>query len=103
MADLTWLTRRGPKNMGGLTHHRGEHTCFFPAGKASSMPDRTVNAMLKDKFETKHADAAVRHFTRMVQDFQQREWEDANAKAGRFVEAALKAVWRETGKPVPKG
>jgi hypothetical protein len=67
------------------------------------MPDRTVNAVLKDKFEAKHADAAVRHFTRMVQDFQQREWEDANAKAGKFVEAVLKAVWRETGKPVPKG
>ena len=48
------------------------------------MPDRTVNAMLKDKFEAKHAGAAVRHFTRLVQDFQQREWEDANAKAGRF-------------------
>jgi hypothetical protein len=67
------------------------------------MPDRTPNAMLKDKFEAKHADAAVRHYTRMVQDFQQREWEDANAKAGRFVEAVLKAVWHETGKPVPKG
>jgi hypothetical protein len=67
------------------------------------MPDRTVEAMLKDKFEAKHADAAVRHFTRMVQDFQQREWEDASARAGKFVEAALKAVWGETGKPVPKG
>jgi HEPN domain-containing protein len=67
------------------------------------MPDKTVDAMLKDKFEAKHADAAIRHFTRMVQDFQQREWEDANAKAGRFVEAVLKAVWHETGKSVPKG
>ena len=59
--------------------------------------------MLKDKFEARHADAAVRHFTRMVQDFQQREWEDANAKAGKFVEAVLKATWNETGKPVPTG
>lgn len=67
------------------------------------MPDRTVNAMLKDRFEAKHADAAVRHFTRMVQDFQQREWEDASAKAGKFVEAVLKAAWHETAKPVPKG
>lgn len=67
------------------------------------MPDKTVNAMLKDKFAAKHADAAVRHFTRMIQDFQQREWEDATAKAGKFVEAVLKAVWSETGKPVPTG
>lgn len=67
------------------------------------MPDRTVNAMLKDTFAAKHADAATRHFTRMIQDLQQREWEDANAKAGRFVEAALKAVWLQTGKPVPTG
>jgi len=67
------------------------------------MPDKTVNATLKDKFAAKYSDAAVRHFTRMVQDFQQREWEDANAKAGKFVEAALKAAWSETGKPVPAG
>jgi hypothetical protein len=33
----------------------------------------------------------------------QREWEDANAKAGKFVEAVLKAAWSETGKPVPGG
>jgi hypothetical protein len=67
------------------------------------MPDRTVNAMLKDKFQAKYADAAVRHFTRMVQDFQQREWEDANAKAGKFVEAVMKAAWSETGMPVFAG
>ncbi len=67
------------------------------------MPDRTVSAMLKDRFKAVHADAAVRHFTRMIQDFQQREWEDANAKAGKVVEAVLKACWAETGKPVPKG
>ena len=67
------------------------------------MPDRTVSAMLKDRFKAVHANAAVRHFTRMIQDFQQREWEDANAKAGKVVEAVLKACWAETGKPVPKG
>src|SRR2546428_484945 len=77
--------------------------CSCPVGRASSMPDTTVNAMLKDEFEAKHVDAAVRHFTRMVQDFQQREWEDASAKAGKFVEAVLKAVWRETAKTLPKG
>ncbi len=39
----------------------------------------------------------------MVQDFQKREWEDANAKAGKFVEAVLKAIWRSAGEVVPTG
>ncbi len=64
---------------------------------------KTINQMLKDKFEAKYADAAVKHFTLMVQDFQKREWEDANAKAGKFVEAVLKAIWRSAGEVVPTG
>jgi hypothetical protein len=67
------------------------------------LPDKTLNEMLKDKFEAKYADAAVRHFRRMVQDYQQREWEDSNAKAGKLVEAVLKALWREAGETVPTG
>jgi Tol biopolymer transport system component len=67
------------------------------------MPEKTINQMLKDKFEAKYADAVVRHFTRMVQDYQQREWEDATAKAGRFVEAVVKAIWRQAGEVVPIG
>jgi hypothetical protein len=67
------------------------------------MAERTVNDMLKDKFGAKYADAMVRHFQRMVADYQLREWEDSNAIAGKFVEATLKAAWNETGKPVPKG
>jgi hypothetical protein len=58
-----------------------------------------VDVMLKDKFDATHAAATVRHFRRMVEDYQKREWEDA----GKFVEAVLKAVWKETGKPLPKG
>jgi HEPN domain-containing protein len=62
------------------------------------MSDRTVDDMLKDKFVgKKHVDAAVRHFGRMVQDYQQGKWDDANAKAGKFVEAALKALVTEAG------
>src|SRR5712692_845896 len=64
---------------------------------------KTINQMLKDKFEAKYTDAAARHFTRIVQDYQQREWEDANAKAGKFVEAVLKALWRHAGEVVPTG
>jgi len=65
---------------------------------------RSASDMLKDKFVgTKHTNAAVNHFSRMVQDYQLREWDDANAKAGKFVEAVLKALWAEAGEVVPTG
>ena len=68
------------------------------------MPDRTVDEMLKEKFAgKKHVDAAVRHFGRMVQDYQQGEWDDANAKAGKFVEAVLKALVCEAGEKPASG
>ena len=68
------------------------------------MPDRTVDEMLKDKFVgKKHVDAAVKHFGRIVQDYQQSEWDDANAKAGKFVEAVLKALVTEAGETPTSG
>ncbi len=67
------------------------------------MAEKTINELLKVKFEAKHVDAMVRHFKNMVNDYQQREWEDANAKAGKFVEATLKALWRAAGEIVPTG
>lgn len=68
------------------------------------MPDRSVKELLGDRFiGKKHTDAAVNHFSRMVQDYQRREWDDANAKAGKFVEAVLKALWTEAGETVPTG
>lgn len=68
------------------------------------MPDRTVDEMLKDKFiGKKHVDAAVKHFDRIVQDYQRSEWDDANAKAGKFVEAVLKALVSEAGETPASG
>jgi hypothetical protein len=68
------------------------------------MPDRTVDEMLKDKFVgKKHVDAAVKHFGRMVQDYQKSEWDDANAKGGKFVEAVLKALVTEAGETPASG
>jgi hypothetical protein len=68
------------------------------------MPDRTVDAMLKDKFiGTKHVDATFKHFGRMVQDYQQSRWDDSNAKAGKFVEAVLKALVTEAGEMPASG
>jgi hypothetical protein len=65
------------------------------------MAEKTIDEMLKDKFEAKYADAMLRHFKRMVNDYQECKWEDANAKAGKFVEAILKALWRAAGEIVP--
>jgi len=68
------------------------------------MPDRTVDEMLKGKFVgKKHVDAAVRHFGRMVHDYQQGEWDDANAKAGKLVEAVLKTMVCEAGENPASG
>ncbi len=67
------------------------------------MPDRTANEMLKDRLAGRHADAAVRHFSGMVDDYQRGDWEDANTKAGRFVEAVLKALWHAAGETVLAG
>lgn len=68
------------------------------------MKERSASELLKDRFAgKKHTDAAVNHFARMVQDFERREWDDANAKAGKFVEAVLKALWAQAGEAVPTG
>lgn len=67
------------------------------------MSDKTVNELLKDVFEAKHVDAAVKHFQKMVADYQKSDWSDALAKAGKFMEAAMKALWVRAGEIVPKG
>jgi len=43
-------------------------------------------------FPSKHINAALTHFENAVNDFAQGDWEDSIAKAGKFVEAILKAV-----------
>jgi HEPN domain-containing protein len=65
--------------------------------------NRDVSSLLRDVFAAKHADAAVRHFQDSVQDFELNEWDDASAKGGKFIEAALKALWVYSGAAVPPG
>jgi hypothetical protein len=68
------------------------------------MPERTIDEMLKERFAgKKHVDAAVQHFGRMVQDYQQAKWDDSNAKAGKFVEAVLKALVCEAAEKPASG
>lgn len=67
------------------------------------MPDRTVNELLKDAFKASHVDAAVGHFQKMIADYQKSDWADASAKAGKFIEAVVKALWVYAGETIPKG
>jgi hypothetical protein len=64
---------------------------------------RSVNDLLKDVFAPKHVDAAVRHFQEMVEEFELNKWGNASAKGGKFIEAALKALWVSVGEVVPAG
>jgi hypothetical protein len=65
--------------------------------------NRSANELLKDVFAPKHVDQAVRHFQTAVDGFQLSKWDDASAKGGKFIEAALKALWAYVGEVVPAG
>lgn len=64
---------------------------------------KSISELLKDRFAAEHVDSAVQHFERMVDDFRKGDWEDAAAKGGKFVEAALKCLWVHVGETVPAG
>jgi hypothetical protein len=53
--------------------------------------------LLVPTFPAKHINSALTHFTNAVRDFGQGDWEDSIAKAGKFVEAILKAVAMHCG------
>src|SRR5712664_337463 len=47
--------------------------------------------------------ALLRHFSGVTEDFQAGNWEDSIAKGGKFIEAALKALYVRTGNTPAKG
>ncbi|MBZ5703543.1 MAG: hypothetical protein LAN84_17060 [Acidobacteriia bacterium] len=63
----------------------------------------TLNDLLIPTFAAKHVSSATRHFDRMVEDFQKGDWEDSSAKAGKLIEAVVKALWVYAGETVPAG
>jgi len=63
-------------------------------------PD-SLASLLKRRFASPQVDALVRHFDAMTIEFQQSSWETAILKGGKFVEAALKAIWLHTGSALP--
>jgi hypothetical protein len=68
-----------------------------------SASPNSVNRLLSSTFKQNHVDAAVRHFESSVEEFGLAKWENATAKGGKFIEAALKALWVFVGESVPSG
>lgn len=67
------------------------------------MDKEKIEKLLTPKFPKKHISAALNHFSEMISKYQAGEWESCIAKAGKFVEAALKALWSHAGQIVPSG
>ena len=60
-----------------------------------------LEQMLQPTFPAKHVRAALEHFQATTTEFQQGAWEEAIGKGGKFVEAALKALYVHAGKTLP--
>src|SRR2546427_13188764 len=56
-----------------------------------------MDTLLKPVFADTHVAALLKHHQAMVEKFQQGAWEECIVKAGKFVEAVLKALWVHTG------
>jgi hypothetical protein len=56
-----------------------------------------MDTLLKPVFADTHVAALLKHHQEMVEKFQQGAWEECIVKAGKFVEAVLKALWVHTG------
>lgn len=54
-------------------------------------------------FPAKHVTALLQHFERLVDHFRVNEWEECTGKAGKFVEAAVKALGVAANVPVAQG
>ena len=60
-----------------------------------------LEQLLQPTFAAKHVKAALKQFQAMTTEFQQGAWEEAIGKGGKFVEAALKALYIHVGKTLP--
>lgn len=60
-----------------------------------------LEQLLQPTFTARHVNAALRHFQEMTTGFQQRDWERAIGKSGKFVEATLKALYVYAGQALP--
>jgi len=67
------------------------------------MKKQQIENLLTPTFPKKHVAALIGHFAKMVEEFQEREWENAIAKSGKFIEAVLKALFVGAGQALPGG
>lgn len=64
---------------------------------------RNPQKVLEKAFQRKHVGASLRYFTGTIEDFRRGEWEDCIAKAGKFIEAVLKALCVSANLTLPSG
>jgi|SRR5579863_1064272 len=67
------------------------------------MDKEQIQNLLTPKFPKKHFGAALDHFSGIVSKFQSGDWEPCVAKAGKFIEAVLKALWVHAGQTPAAG
>ena len=70
--------------------------------KKSADHKQRIGALL-GMFSTRHVDACLKHFSGSVQAFEGEDWEGSILKAGKFVEATIKAIAQHAGLHVPGG
>lgn len=61
-------------------------------GSAATAPAPDLGSLLTPQFTSKHIHSALTHYSNAVDDYSRGDWEECIAKAGKFVEALLKAV-----------
>lgn len=64
---------------------------------------RNPQQVLEKAFPKKHVEALLRYFAGTIEDFRRGDWEDCVAKAGKFIEAALKALCVSANLTLPSG
>lgn len=62
--------------------------------------DRVKN-LLCQKFEEQRVSSIIKHFLCTIQKFEEGDWENSLAKAGKFIEATIKLLWVYAGKALP--
>ncbi len=65
------------------------------------MDKHHIANLLARRFAKRHVDSALGHFSGMVDQLQAGDWESCIVKAGKFTEAALKALLVHVGQALP--
>jgi len=66
------------------------------------MDRQQIEDLLASRLPERHVSAALGHFSRMVEKYQAGDWESCGVKAGKFVEAVLKALAVHAGMALPR-